>query len=325
MRICVISDAVFPTPDRAGGHGLGAMVSQVAEGLLERGHDVTLVAKLGSTFRGRLITPDRAEGYNGENVLAAHAWQAHKQNPFDVFLDNSHLHALSRINPNLPVVNAFHDAYQEYRPSPVLMSHGQKMLMPDRFSRAPVIHNALPVQEFPLIRQPKGYVLFIGALSEIKRPLLAIEACAKARKPLVIAGVEVFGKFPASGKEDCQYIGRLKPAERIKWIAEARIVLQLSEVESFGLTTLEAMLCGVPVVGMPFGGTTDILVHGVNGWYVPTYGGSVSEAVATSIEAAWTLDREGVRNSVINRFPVSEQIAQYENLMSIRATGEQWT
>jgi hypothetical protein len=59
MRVAVVSDAVFSTPHESG-HGLGRVVSQLAEGLHRRGHDVTLFAKTGSTFSGKLVMPDDA-------------------------------------------------------------------------------------------------------------------------------------------------------------------------------------------------------------------------------------------------------------------------
>src|SRR5690349_23095663 len=94
MRIGVISDAVFPTPT-PDGHGLGRVTSIVAEGLLARGHDTVLFAKLGSQFSGALVMPSDAvvgNYYDGERALAREALRLHKEFMFDCFLDHSHLH-----------------------------------------------------------------------------------------------------------------------------------------------------------------------------------------------------------------------------------------
>src|SRR5258705_2402700 len=141
MRVCVLSDAVLPSP-MPNGHGLGKMQSQIAEGLLARGHAVTFVARQGSQFSGHLIMPEGADGYPGEWFLARAAYQAHKQNRFDAFLDGSHLHVLADLFNHLPVCSQYHDNYQAYRRCPILMSKGQRALLPSEFERAAIIPNA---------------------------------------------------------------------------------------------------------------------------------------------------------------------------------------
>ncbi len=130
MRIAVLSDATMPTPS-AGAHGLGRVVYDVAEGLLARGHDVVLFAKLGSQFSGAMVMPSDAVPvgvYEGEKALAREALKLHKEFPFDCFLDNGHIHWLSKLLPRLPVVNTYHDIYQPYSRCPVLLSEGHRAL-----------------------------------------------------------------------------------------------------------------------------------------------------------------------------------------------------
>ncbi len=324
MRLCILSDCVFPTP-MSGGHGLGLMVWQIAEGLKARGHDVTLIAKEGSQFSGTLHTVPGAELYDGETLLARDAMRLHRSWPFDAFLDNGHLHILAEVHPYLPIVNVFHDMFQIWQRCPVLLSDGQKAMMPVTFDNARIIPNALPADAFTPLLEPfdTPFVLFLGAISEIKQPLLALEACARAGVNLVMAGGNLIGKFPAGAYEQVQVIGSVAGRKKEALLRNARVFLQLGTGESFGLTTLEANLSGTPVVAWPSGGSLDIIQYGVNGVFVPQ-GGEAVQAVADGIERAWDMDRTQVRAYAETLCNVDAQIDSYENALAGVIGGEWW-
>lgn len=324
MRLAILSDAVLPTHPTYGGHGLGKMTLQVAEGLRARGHDVTLFARSGSAFSGDLVMPEDAHGYTGEVALAREVLRMHKQNPFDAVLDNSHIHYLAAQFPQFPTVNVFHDNYQQYRRCPVLLSEGQKALLPQQFERAAVVPNALDPRDYPFSNVPDDYVLFVGALSELKQPFLAIEACAKLGVKLVMAGQTIVGKMPFAGNENTEYVGQVSPAQRNALMRKARVFLQLGNVESFGLTTLEAGLCGTPVVALASGGNVDTVLNGVNGVFAPTYGRNKAQAVADAIESAWLMDRFACREYVEQTFSVERQLDAYEYLLARCTEGAWW-
>lgn len=317
---------MFPTDPTFGGHGLGRMVAQVSEGLRACGHDVTLFAKVGSRFSSTLVAPPEAEGYEGEKVLAREAIRMHRTDPFDVLLDQGHLHIVSRLYPNLPTINVYNDSYQPYQRNPVLMSSAQKLLMKPEFEQAPVIHNALNPAEFPFgaLPQDPPFVFFCGIFSEIKQPFLAIEACAKLGVKLVMAGAGAYGKVPMAGSENVEYLGAISPQRRNLLMSRARVFLQLGTNESFGLTTLEAGLCGTPVVAWPAGGNLDTVENGVNGVFAPIYGRDKAGAVADAIETAWDMDRHTCRRYVEAKFSVERQLSAYEQLLVRAARGEVW-
>lgn len=322
MRICVISDASLETPC-VHGHGMGAMNSQIAEGLHARGHDVTLMAKRGSRFSGTLLAID-ANGYEGEPLLAKAAYQIHKQEPFDAILDGGHIHLLSAMFPDLPVVNVFHDNFQPYQRCPVVLSEGQRAMLPPQFEGARIIHNALPKDRIQPSNVPGAYALFLGAVSDLKQPMLAIEACARAGLPLVLAGMTVnnFG-LALTQMNNARYIGPVAGAAKFALICGARVLLQLSGVESFGLTTLEAMLCGTPVVALPGGGSLDLIEYGTSGILVQPSGDMVG-AVCDAIQAARYLNRDAVRVSGERFGCVETQIRAYEDALADCMRGDWW-
>lgn len=322
MRIFVLSDTTLETPHPLG-HGLGAMNHQIAEGLRANGHEVVLFAKQGSQFSGQLV-PIAAEGYGGERVLAKAAYQFHKQYPADAMLDGGHLHYLSSMFPELPVLNVFHDCYQPYGRCPVLLSEGQRAMMPPEFECARIIPNALDAKQITPSVMPGTYALFLGAVSDLKQPMLAIEACARMGIPLYIAGMMVNNfVLPFTKHNSAKFIGAVRGETKYNLIRGARVLLQLSGVESFGLTTLEAMLCGTPVVALPAGGSVDLIEYGKSGILVQPSGDMVG-AVVDAIKAAKYLDRKGVRESGERFGDVSRQIAAYENALADVMRGEWW-
>lgn len=320
MNIAILSDAVLPAAWAFGGHGLGQMVAQVAEGLRAAGHEVSLYAKAGSQFSGRLVTA-QAEGHEGEKTLAKLAYGDHKRHAFDVFLDAGHLHTLTRLFPALPVVNWHHDAFQEITGCSVVVSAIQRVMM-QHGERARVIFNA--VQDRGVYAaEPAipGYALYLGTVIDYKQPGLAIEACARLQIPLVMAGIGADAVQAGPG------VRRMSPVSgHDKWalIANARVLLQLGHSESFGLTTIEAGLCGTPVVAWPTGGNLDTVAYGVNGVFVPNLTGDRVGAVGDAIERAWNMDRATCRQYARKFADVGRQIREMETALRDCAAGRRW-
>lgn len=325
MRIAVLSDATMPTPAN-GAHGLGRVTSIVAEGLLARGHDVVLFAKLGSVFNGAMVMPGDADGYEGERLIAREALKLHKEWPFDVFLDNGHLHYLSRMLPDLPVVNVYHDSYQPYSRCPVLLSEGHRALMPPPFENALIIPNALnPADYEPYYEHDRPpYALFMGALSDIKQPMLAIEACARMGLKLIMAGQQVHGKTPFGASDNVNYVGMAGGRFKAELFQRARVFLQLGIGESFGLTTLEASLYGTPVVAWPMGGTLNLVRYGVNGAFVIMAGADKAQNVVDAIERVWDIPRQTCRAYGEKLSQPERQIDAYETALGNVARGARW-
>lgn len=144
----------------------------------------------------------------------------------------------------------------------------------------------------------EDFVLVAGRLVPYKRPDLAVQAAAKAGVRVVVAG-------DGRGLETCRavagagatFVGRVDDDELRDLFRRCRAVL-VPGVEDFGITPVEAMACGAPVVTVADGGGLDHTVPGVSGWHVPA--GSDAElidgfAVAIDEVGRHPVDPSGVR------------------------------
>lgn len=327
MRICVIADVSAAISPSFAGHGLGQAVWRLAEGLRVAGHDVTLVAGTGSEFGGTLRTPTASEqDYSKEPILAREAVKAHAEQPFNVFVDNSHTHVLSALFPSLPVVNVYHDIFQPPGRCAVLISRGQQALMPSWTDNARIIPHALDADAYPYAERAAepSYALYLGFVRDYKQPMLAIEACALAGIKLRMAGiVPPGGQVLFSAGTNVEYVGPLAGAAKVALIQGATVLLQLGTVEAFGLTTIEAGLCGVPVVAWPSGGACDLVEHGVSGAFVPG-AANRARAVADTIARARNVPREACRAHALRWTDNAAWIYAWENTLRDAAEGRWW-
>jgi glycosyltransferase involved in cell wall biosynthesis len=161
-----------------------------------------------------------------------------------------------------------------------------------------------------------GPLVFLGRIHPDKGTARAIEVARQAGVPLVIAGIiqdaEYFRREvePHLGGDDITYIGPVDPPGRQRLLGEARALLHLIEFEEpFGLSVVEAMACGTPVVAHQRGSMGEIIQHGVNGFLVADLAESL-----TAIEDLVLIDRRSVRDSVAARFDVNRMVDDYLDL-----------
>lgn len=327
MRICVIADVSAAVDPGFAGHGLGQAVYRLAEGLRVAGHDVTLIAGRGSVFSGTLRTPTASEqDYSKEPLLAREAVAAHQEQSFDVFVDNSHTHILSTLFPSLAVVNVYHDIFQPPARCPVLITRGQQALMPEWTDKARIIPHALDAEAYPYAERAAEppYALFLGLVRDYKQPMLAVEGCALAGIKLKVAGrIPPGGQGILSAGTNMEYVGPVAGAKKVALIQGATVFLQLGLYEAFGLTTIEAGLCGVPVVAWPSGGACDLVEHGVSGAFVPG-ASNRALAVADTIARARTVPRELCRAHALRYTDVGAWMYVWETTLRDATEGRWW-
>jgi glycosyltransferase involved in cell wall biosynthesis len=184
-----------------------------------------------------------------------------------------------------------------------------------------VIHHGLDPSRFRCTTRPAPYLCFVGRFAREKGIHTAIDAAELAGVPIRVAG-EVhprdreFGRAevePRLGRPHVTYLGCIGPTQKVPLLRDARALLAPIEWnEPFGLTFIEAMLSGCPVVAFRRGSVPELIEHGVTGLIADSFeelvgfirpGGPVDR-----------LDRQAIRASATARFNHRRMTADYERL-----------
>ncbi|MEA2521646.1 MAG: hypothetical protein QOI81_1292, partial [Actinomycetota bacterium] len=169
---------------------------------------------------------------------------------------------------------------------------------------------------FPLQDRPSDSLLFFGRIHPDKGVAEAIDVAARAGLPLTIAGIVHDQAYfheriaPRVDDDQVRYVGSVGPDERAALLGDAVALLHLINFdEPFGFSVIEAMACGTPVIAVRRGSLPELVIPGVNGFLVD----SVDEAT-DAVEPARSLDRAGVRASVVEHFDASRMVDEYVTL-----------
>jgi glycosyltransferase involved in cell wall biosynthesis len=339
MRIAQIAPPWLAVPPSRYG-GTERVVALLADGLAERGHDVTLFASGGSRTLANLVTPLAAppapEDLGNLFDEAFHATAAYLHaGEFDVIHDHSGLVGASigaLLTDGPPVVHTLHSAWKPPFRRHFRLLDGKLNLVAISASQrasnrnlryAAVIHHGLDPAAFPFTGgAPRDDVLvFLGRSSPEKGVLEAIEIAERAGLPLVMM-IKV-------GEPDEQLYWRdvVRPRlhdgvevilnagheAKVAQLARARaLVFPMAWCEPFGLVMIEALACGTPVVVTRRGSAPEIVVDGETGFLVdPRNPVEASVAALGHIDA---IDPAACRARFDQRFTAERMVDQYEAL-----------
>jgi glycosyltransferase involved in cell wall biosynthesis len=308
------------------------VASTLAEGLVTRGHDVTLFATSDSVTGARLHAEAPAgyeedasvdaKVYGGLHIAAAFERAAEfdlLSNQFD-FLPLTY----SRL-VDTPVVTTIHgfssDAilpvYRAYDDVARYVAISDADRHPDLAYEA-TIHHGVDLSGFTYRPEPGGYLLFLGRIHPDKGPHRAIEVARRAGLPLVLAGIVQDQAYfrdevqPHLVGSQISYVGPVGPAERDTLLGGALALLHLiGFAEPFGLSVIESLAVGTPVIAYPLGSLPELVQHGRTGFLV--------EDVAAAVEAVGAvsgLRRSDCREDVEARFTADRMVDAYADVFA---------
>lgn len=128
-----------------------------------------------------------------------------------------------------------------------------------------VIHPPVDIDHFSISDKPKEAFLIGGRLVPYKRYDLVIEAFNKTGLPLIVFGSGPQEKSLRSmAKSNIKFLGRVSDNERARLFSEAIAFIHPQE-EDFGITPVEAMAAGTPVIAYRKGGAIETVIDGVTG------------------------------------------------------------
>ncbi len=333
MRIGLISSIAHRTPPRDYGPW-EQVASTLTEGFVRRGHEVTLFATADSVTTARLVG-SAPTGYEEDRSLDVKVWEAlHLSAAFehasqlDVISNQFDFMPLSysRLVPT-PVVTTVH-GFSSERIVPVYrafddVGHYVAISDADRhpdLAYAATIHHGIDTAAFTPVTEPSGeaYLLFLGRIHPDKGTHHAVEVARRAGMPLRIAGiVQDEGYFerevrPFVDGEAVSYLGPVGPAERDALLGGAAALLHLIDFdEPFGLSVVESLATGTPVIAQRRGSMPELLDDGRTGFLVD----GVDEAVA-AVGRLDEIDRATCRETAVARFDQERMVDAYLDLFA---------
>jgi len=175
------------------------------------------------------------------------------------------------------------------------------------------IHHGIDITQFPFSKDPGKYLLFFGRIHPEKGVDEAIQVAQRVGMKLLIAGIiqdQAYFETRVEPYVDgtmVEYLGAVGPDRRPKVLGQAFALLHLiSFDEPFGLSLVEAMACGTPVIAFGRGSIPEIVRHGETGYIVEDMNQAV-EAVA----AVHSIDRSACRDDVERRFSDTRMAQDY--------------
>ena len=225
LRIAMLAPISWAMPPKS--YGPWEQVAyNLSEGLLRRGHDVTVLAAGGSRVSGKLVVtcphplddwpePERStplmlnpqtgylegppDGVLYEEMHIAECLKAAAGGDFDIVHNHLHAHTLQFADlVSTPILTTLHGVAWNKANHPALLarrhypfvsiSNKERDFLP-QLNYVATIMNGIVVEDFPLVRDKEDYLLFAGRLAPEKGPAEAVELAQRTGRRLTLAGM----------------------------------------------------------------------------------------------------------------------------------------
>ena len=331
LKIAVLAPVWFAVPPTGYG-GIEWIVSLLADGLVDAGHEVSLFASGDSRTKAKLeaIYPEAPSRQIGRTFWELkHALACFERaGEFDVINDHTGmLGATLGATTSTPVVHTVHgpltgeagEIYEQIgRVAPkvglISISMNQRKPKPD-LNWIANCHNALDFSVYPCKPHMGDYLLYLGRMSPDKGAHRAVAVAMETGLPLKLAGKmqepkereyfhELVEPHLVNGIE---YLGEVTHGEKVELLQNARATLfPIEWEEPFGLVMIESMACGTPVIATRWGAVPEVIEHGRSGIVVDNY-----RQMADALAEADKLDPNELRRYVVEEFSPERMVQDY--------------
>ena len=326
MRIAVLAPIAWRVPPRHYGPW-EQFASLLTEGLVARGHDVTLFASADSITAARLRSVVGSGWSEDPSIVpkvaeCLHIAQAFERaGEFDVLHNGFDFLPLTYAGlVDTPVVTTIHGfsspailpVYERYDEQTAYVAISDADRHP-ALRYVATIHHGIDTAAFTPRTDPGGHVVFFGRIHPDKGTVAAIDAAERAGVPIVLAGIVQDDAYfeeqvaPRVDGDRVRFVGAVAAGDRSDFLGGALALLHLIDFdEPFGFSVVEAMACGTPVIAFARGSMAELVDEGVSGRLVTDVDGAV-EAIA----GIGDLDRAAIRATAVARFGVDRMVDEY--------------
>ncbi len=336
MRILEIAPPWFTVPPTGYG-GIEQVVAQLADGLVDAGHDVTLLASGGSTskatVRNVFDVPPSAELGSTCHELIHVVNGYHRRAAFDVIHDHSGftgaafgalldgppvVHTLH--GPWTPEVEVFHRSIGDALHR-VAISDDQRSRAPHDVTVGHMVHNGISLTEHPFRAEPDAdrHLAFVGRANLEKGPEVAVHVAGLLGRHLKMAvkinepAEQMYWDehvAPLLEGADVEVVRNGTKQDAIDIMSGAEATLfPIAWPEPFGLVMVESMAVGTPVIAYAAGASLEVIDSGRTGVLVPP---DDLDAFVAAVRSAGSLDRAMCRAHVVEHFSSAAMVAGYE-------------
>ncbi len=328
MKIAVLSPVAWRTPPRHYGPW-EQMASNIAEGLVASGMDVTLFATGDSLTSGKLDSIVES-GYEEDRSQDAKVVEClhisnlmEKSADFDII--HNHFDFLPLTYSGLiktPMITTIHGfsspkiipVYKKYNHSSAYVSISNSDRSP-HLNYLATVYNGIRTNDFTFNEKPEDYLLFFGRIHPDKGTLEAIEIAIRSKRRLLISGIvqdqAYFNEqIQPQLNDEIIFVGHAGPEARNKLLGKALALLHpINFNEPFGLSVAEAMYCGTPVIAFNRGSMPEIISNKKSGFLVQ----SVEEG-SYAVDRLSQLNRSDCHHWAKDNFSSEKMVADYLTL-----------
>jgi len=321
------------------------IISQITEGLVKRGHKVFLFASGDSKTKARLISVVKKATFKDESLkklgerfwvhssfldslLMAKAFEMVKRNHFDII----HSHFYNFLPAiffthfvKTPCVCTLHDfigktrkkILDEFKNSQyyISISNSQRKQLPN-LNYVATIYHGVNLKKIPFGKKAENFLIFCGRIHPDKGVKEAIEVAKKVKKKILIFGSHGEDDYwkkdikPRIDGRKVIYKGYVPEKEYFNFLKRAFcFIFPLQWEEPFGLTVIESMAVGTPVIALDRGSMSEIIKDGKTGFLTKTI-----EEMVEKLKDVKEINREDCRNWVKENFTVEKMVDHYEKV-----------
>ena len=329
MKIALLAPIAWRTPPLKYGPW-EQVASNIAEGMVKKGVDVTLFATGNSQTSGKLEYISKT-AYAEDSSIDPKVWEClhisnvmERASEFDIIHNNFDFLPLtySRLikTPMITTIHGFSSqqiipVYKKYNNNNHYVSISDSDRSPE-LDYIATVYNGIDPKDFTFNNNPNDYLLFFGRIHPDKGTYESIQIAKKSNRRLIISGLIQDDAYfeekvkPFINNEDIIYVGNSGPIERDKLLGEASALLHpISFDEPFGLSVAEAMLCGTPVIAFKRGSMPELIKDKQTGYLV----NSVEEAV-NAVDDINSINRKYCNEWALSNFSLEKMVDSYYNV-----------